>query len=257
MLGLGNNIEAVSAISVAIAKSTGGNFESQNYSLYLDGASDRLQGGNSNGMFQDWTANQDWTLKFSIKLDAQLSYIATVGPTSSYIFISTDSSGHLSVSNLISGTVYTHIWSTGFATGTWYEVVITCDSSGSDKAFNCYVDKVAQTSTTQAAIGSSTSLLPTSGKVFWGTFFGLVDSDFRIDSIASWSIALSSANITELYDSYPDLTEDYKAYTASSRLTSYYKLEEGTGTTTADSSGTSSADLQLINTPTWSSDTRI
>jgi hypothetical protein len=84
----------------------------------------------------------------------------------------------------------------------------------------------------------------------------MVDYDFRIDSIASWSAVLTSAEVTELYDNYPDLTADSGDYGSSARLTSYYKFEEGTGSTVADSSGNAN-DIVLINSPTWSSDTRI
>jgi hypothetical protein len=236
----------------------GGAVETQDYSLHLDGASDRLQIADiTASMFQDFTADQDWTLKFSIKLDALNSTISATGPVNDYIWIGVNASGDLYL-NSVTGVTYRlqRLWDTGLSIDTWYEIVITCDASGTNRALVCYVDKVAQTATVTSASTSSTSLMPASGRATWGSFFNIVDFDFRIDSIASWSSVLTSAEVTELYDNYPDLTADSGNYGSSADLTSYYKFEEGTGSTVADSSGNAN-DIVLINSPTWSSDTRI
>ena len=92
-----------------------------------------------------------------------------------------------------------------------------------------------------------------------GTFLNVVDYDFRVDRLASWSDVLTSAEITEIYDNYPDLTADSGNYTSSDRLETYYKIEEGSGTTMADSSGNSNGNLTVVNASTnfWSTDTRI
>ena len=86
-----------------------------------------------------------------------------------------------------------------------------------------------------------------------------MDYDLRIDRVASWSSVLTSAEITEIYDNYPDLTADSGNYASSNRLVTYYKMEEGTGTTMSDSSGNSNNDLSVVNATSnfWSSDTRI
>lgn len=235
--------------------------ESQEYSLYLDGASDRIQGGLTNSFVQDWGSNSSWTLKFSFKLDtlAASQTLLTAGSVANYIFISVATDGKLAVQTFASSSfTMNRIWTAGIAADTWYEVVITCDSSGTQRALVCYVNKVAKTLHTTSVSTSSTTLIPAAGKVTWGTFFNVVDYDYRIDSIASWSSVLTSAEVTVLFDAGPDLTADQHGYVSSDDLTSYYKIEEGSGTSLADSSGhAGTAALSTVNSPSWSTDTRL
>lgn len=255
MLGIGIDM-GITACPPAIPP-----VETQNYSVYLDGASDRVQGGRANAMFQDFIADRNWTLKFSFKLDTLdvSQTISTSGPTSDYIWMGVATDGKLFLYSVTGGTFrLTRVWTAGIAIDTWYEVVITCDASGSQRSLICYVNKVAKTLHTTNVSTSSVSLLPASGKVTWGTFFNLVDHDFRLDTIASWNSVLTSAEVTSIYDSGPDLTADQHGYVSSASLTSYYKFEEGTGSSVADSSGhVGTLALTFINSPSWSSDTRL
>ena len=106
---------------------------------------------------------------------------------------------------------------------------------------------------------ASVDVAATAGKFTFGTFLNIVDYDFRIDRLASWSSVLTSAEITEIYDNYPDLTADSGDYVSSDDLETYYKIEEGSGTTMSDSSGNSNNDLSVVNATAnfWSTDTRI
>ena len=92
-----------------------------------------------------------------------------------------------------------------------------------------------------------------------GTFLNIVDYDFRVDRLYSWNSVLTQAEVTEIYNNYPDLTADSGDYVSSAKLQTYYKFEEGTGTILADSSGNSNNNLNIINgtANAWSTDTRI
>ena len=110
---------------------------------------------------------------------------------------------------------------------------------------------------------SSTSLLPATGKVGWGRSLDTsTDYDFKIDSIASWDSVLTAVEASAIHgDSAnpysPQLTQNQKGYVSAQHLTSYYKIEEGTGTNLADSSGhPGTTDLTNVGTSTWSDDTR-
>ena len=183
----------------------------------------------------------------------------TAGSVANYIAITVDTAGKLFLQAFASSEfTLNRGWTAGIAADTWYEVVITCDSSDTQRALICYVNKVAKTLHTTNVSTSSTSLIPGAGKVTWGTFFNIVDFDFRIDSIASWSSVLTSAEVTVLFDAGPDLTADQHGYVSSDDLTSYYKIEEGSGTSLADSSGhAGTAALSTVNSPSWSTDTRL
>ena len=74
----------------------------------------------------------------------------------------------------------------------------------------------------------------------------------NMDDLACHSVKLSDAAITAIYNSGTpiDLTSNSGDYTNSSNLTGYWKFDESSGTTIADSS-TNSNDMTLVNGPTW------
>jgi hypothetical protein len=69
----------------------------------------------------------------------------------------------------------------------------------------------------------------------------------KIDEFAIWDEALDSDSIVEIYNqrynSSHDLTQDIGDYDNSSDLVSYYRMNEGTGSTVADSEGSNNATL--------------
>ena len=256
MLGLGLNTAGTSAAAGESLER-----ETSAYSLYLSGPNDTMRGARTTTSFQDWTANQDWSLRFQIELDtiASAQTIAQVGVSTDYIWIQAEAgSGRLLVTTVASSTTISNpVFSTSISASTWTEIVITCDStSGSSKVFTCYQDGSAVATFSETIpVSSSTSLLPPTGKAFWGSFFNVVDYDFKIDNIASFRTVLSADEVSEIYNSQPILTKDYGNYASSSNLKSYYRLDEGSGSTAADSSDNASAtDYSLINSPAWSTD---
>ena len=169
------------------------------------------------------------------------------------------SDGDINIQSQISAvTMGSVTFNTNMATGTWYDIVITATNDTS-RVFKCYANGSATSVTTTTVFNASTDIAAIAGKFTIGNFLNLIDYDFRIDRLASWSTVLTPAEVTEIYDNYPDLTADSGNYAESARLVTYYKIEEGSGTTMSDSSGNSHSDLTVIN-PTanfWSTDTRI
>ena len=236
--------------------------ETQNYSAYLDGASDRIQGaGMSTTWLKVWDTNQDFSIHFAVKLDALNSTISFTGTSTDYFWITVNSSGQLVVQAAIgSVSVGYYTFDTSFVADTWYDIMLTSSAASLSRTLNLYVNSV---STDALNIGATflrtTDIAAIAGKFTMGTFLNIVDYDFRIDRLYSWSSVLTQAEITEIYNNYPDLTADSGNYASSSNLETYYKIEEGSGTTMSDSSGNSNGDLTVVNATGnfWSTDTRI
>mgnify|MGYP003109073588 FL=1 len=255
-LGLGTNIT-----KVPYPYPTGGAVETQNYSVYLDGASDRIQGPNlSSTWLQVFDANAEFSLHFAVKLDALNSTISFTGTSTTFFWIQVNSDGDLNISATISGGLVGNVtFDTSMSTGTWYDIVITA-TNDTTRSFICYVNGSAVSIlTTNAAFNASADIAAISGKFTVGTFLNVIDYDLRIDRLASWSTVLTAAEVAEIYNNYPDLTADSGDYAESARLVTYYKIEEGSGTTMSDSSGNSHSDLTVVNATGnfWSTDTRI
>tara|TARA_A100001015_G_scaffold281265_1_gene344368 strand:- start:1660 stop:2742 length:1083 start_codon:yes stop_codon:yes gene_type:complete len=74
----------------------------------------------------------------------------------------------------------------------------------------------------------------------------------NMDDLACFNAKLSDAAVTAMYNSGAptDLTSNSGNYTYSSNLIGYWKFDEGSGTTIADSS-TNNNSMTLYNSPTW------
>ena len=234
--------------------------ETQNYSVYLDGASDRIQSVNmASSWLKVFDANAEFSLHFAVKLDTVASTISFTGSSTNFFWIQVLADGTLSLSAMISvSNVGSVTFNTNLSTGTWYDIVITATNDTS-RVFTCYVNKSVAATTTLTPFAAATDIAAIAGKFTMGTFLNIVDYDFRIDRLASWSTVLTAAEVAEIYDNYPDLTADSGNYAESARLETYYKMEEGSGTTMADSSGNGNTSLSVVNASAnfWSSDTRI
>ena len=76
----------------------------------------------------------------------------------------------------------------------------------------------------------------------------------QIDEVAVWNEALTSAEITALYNSGAglDASSNSGNYTSSSNLVGYFKMDEGSGTQITDSSGSgSSGNLINMDNANW------
>ena len=130
----------------------------------------------------------------------------------------------------------------------WHFVTVTW-SEAADK-FIAYNDGAARQTVTSIGSWSGTPSIFTLGTyVHWsGGWYGGNINDFAV-----WSSALSAAGI---YNSGTptDLTTDSGDYASSDDLIGYWKMEENTGTSVADSSTNSNA-ATLVNGTAFEADT--
>ena len=78
-----------------------------------------------------------------------------------------------------------------------------------------------------------------------------------VDEVAIWDAALDADNIAAIYNNGIaglDLTSASGNYNTQGDLQAYWKFEEGSGTSVADSSSNSNTGT-LVNTPAWSTNT--
>ena len=242
------------------------NAEPYTSSIVLDGTNDRLDASRTASFVQDFGANSSWSIRFQIELDQSIPstslFVGTAGPASDLLSFEVTGSNHSSgagnfrITHIVSGTTVldTH-FDTNIAQDTWTELVLTCDASGTNRVFTCYQDGSAASKTDTTLRASSSSMLPGSRTVNLGTFANVAFYAFKIDNIASWSSVLTASEVSAIHSDQPLLTSDYGDYSSSSDLTTYYTMEEGSGTTASDVSGNSAGDITLTNGPTWSSDT--
>ena len=78
-----------------------------------------------------------------------------------------------------------------------------------------------------------------------------------VDDVAVWSVALDQDDIDAMYAAGPgfDLTSAADGYDKQAGLEAWWKMEEGAGTTVADSSSNSNT-ATLTNSPSWSTETK-
>ena len=240
--------------------------ETYTSSIVLDGTNDRLDATRTGSFIQDFGANSSWSLRFQIELDQAIPsnslFIGTAGPATDLLSFEVTGDGHavadegnIRITHIVSGTtVLDSFFNTNVAQNTWTEIVLTCDASGTNRVFTCYQDGSVASKTDTIVRASSSSMLPGSRSVNLGTFANVAFYAFKIDNIASWSSVLTASEVSAIHSDQPLLTSDYGDYSSSSDLTTYYTMEEGSGTA-SDVSGNSADDITLTNGPTWSSDT--
>ena len=126
--------------------------------------------------------------------------------------------------------------------GNWTHLAMTWDTSADE--LKGYVNG-SQVGGTQSSLGAFEGVIE---KCYFGTNT-LAENSFFKGYIDEISIFDEVINMSNLYDSGTPID-----VSALSNLVGYWKMEEGTGTSTADSSGTENTGT-LVNTPTWSEDT--
>lgn len=253
MLGLGINMITGGGSGSPAFKSSGGNVNS--YSISLDGANDYLSQPDGDNIFDDLNSGS-WSLSFYVKLSSLNSFILWKGtyPTD-FLSVSIDSGGDVKLWGLSSSatTVYAS-WNSNMSIDTWYHVVITSDGSGTNRSNLCYVNGSNISLNTQSSITSSTALETGTGATLFtaGSLYPYAYYQMNLDQIATWVTVLSASSILEIYSNNPTLTSNSGNYTDSARLQRYLKIEEGTGTTTAENSSNGGAAMTLVNGPVWS-----
>tara|TARA_R110002051_G_scaffold314369_2_gene391389 strand:- start:431 stop:937 length:507 start_codon:yes stop_codon:yes gene_type:complete len=129
--------------------------------------------------------------------------------------------------------------------GDWHHYCVTREGT----TLLVYIDNVVDdtaTSTGSIAAGAAKIGTWSTGTDYW---------DGLIDEVAIWDVALDSDAVEAIYNSGTPtaLDADSGNYDNSGDLIAYWRFEEGTGTSAADSSDTGITGT-LTNGPTWSSD---
>ncbi|MDP6770321.1 MAG: Ig-like domain-containing protein, partial [Anaerolineales bacterium] len=132
--------------------------------------------------------------------------------------------------------------STVLSTGIWYHIAITYNAL--DGELKSYINGAIDINTT------TTDYTTSLGTVEIGRA-GTDEFNGKIDEIGIWNEALTSAEITALYNSGValDALSNSGNYTSTSNLVGYWKMEEGTGTTLTDLSG--NGNNGTISGATW------
>ena len=138
-------------------------------------------------------------------------------------------------------------WQTGVSVtvGVWQHVVAVYDNGAMRFYYNGTEYTTGLTEGDHSSLGTLTIGANQNGG---GNFYTGI-----IDEVAVWNEALTAAEITALYNSGSglDAASNSGAYTSSSNLVGYYKMDDGTGNTTIDASGnTNTATLNNMDSST-------
>ena len=145
------------------------------------------------------------------------------------------------------------------STGQWVQLGVVVPANGYDDntSWKLYING-SEYSGTYVNSGNSNVNLAYSGNSNIGVWTRSGTSlsnifDGEINNAAIFNTALSSSNMTAIYNSGApiDLSSNSGNYNASSNLIFWMRFNEGTGTSYADSS-TNSFTGSGVNTPTWS-----
>jgi len=217
---------------------------SSSYSVLLDGSTQYINADTvagdidtSKGTYSMWIKFDGATsinanfLKASVNGSNQIS-IAYINSTSKFRF-TYKAGGEQQIAE---------VTTTEEIDGNWTHLAMTWDTSADE--LKGYVNG-SQVGGTQSGLGAFEGAIE---KCYFGRNTLAENSYFKgyIDEISIFDEVISMSN---LYDSGTPID-----VSALSNLVGYWKMEEGTGTSTADSSGTENTGT-LVNTPTWSEDT--
>lgn len=148
------------------------------------------------------------------------------------------------------------IFSAGPAPWTHVVCVMEMDTGSDNSAGRIYINGVKADSTDGVDMTKSNHQAYVGNDIYIGAEHLILASAFdgpsteflgKIDEFAIWGEALDDDAIAEIYNqrynSSHDLTQDIGDYDNSSDLVSYYRMNEGTGSTVADSEGSNNGTL--------------
>ena len=225
-LGLGSSLSRGGVLS---------GFENT-YSLEFDGTGDYIR-------FTEQTYSGSFTISLWVKGDFQHSVTSnydeiTAGSNSSVIR-TTDVAGRaeIRVAGSSAGTI------SGISADTWTHLVWVRNSSN---VFTTYRDNNSSSGNTVSGDFKIRDLGGEGGVDYWT---GL------LDEVAVWDAELDAANVAAIYNSGTPiaLDKDSGNYDKSGDLQGWWRMEEGSGSTVADSSG-NDLEATLNGDPTFSTD---
>ena len=251
MLGLGNTL------SGGIVPTAAG-FEDK-YSLSFDGSDDYVDLDSAASDMPSATGSISFWVKFTgssskyifeIKADGNNNIVGAYNTFGEYAWVAVTAGGTWKGSNLGIGQELE-------GDGEWHHIVMTWVDASGDGELICYFDGDQDGVQTNTVTGLGTwSGTPSEFSLGRLNAHGSSPMEGNINDFAVWSSVLTSAEAAAIYNSGTpiDLTEDSGDYASSSDLVGYWKFEENTGTTVADSSGNSN-DGSLESGTAFDSDT--
>ena len=249
------------------------------YSLDFDGTNDHLVVANHDDFsFGDSTTDTPFSISAWVKAD-NLSGVRFVtknewdvgtdyrewifsGHTGKLLFGVVDADGS---SGAYNNYRYRQESTARITTGIWYHVVGTYDGSGGTNAhtgIKLYVNASVASSYVDTTAGTYVAMhnnTGSNGDIAIGAWRNTSFTDGKIDEVAIWDVELDAEAVTAIYNEVDgvgvpfDLASDNGNYDNSGSLVGYWRMEENTGTTVADSS-TNSHTAPLTNGPTFSTD---
>jgi hypothetical protein len=255
MLGLGSSISAPTYLGASYA---------DGFSIDLDGTNDYL----INADFNKEVLKSGMSVGTWFKIDAAsgTTFIAGCwqGASKAQTWaIRVTSASKINWIIRMSNDGNKYVESSAITDGAWHHAVGTFTKNGNVELF------IDGSSVGTSATGADLELQVTdsqsdnSGTVQTGIGIGTRAPDNlggyfngHVNDVGIWTEALDADAVAAIYNSGTptDLTVDDGNYDNSDTLVGYWKMEEGTGTTVADSS-TNSIALTLTNGPTFSTDT--
>jgi len=267
MLGIGTSFGSLTTQASASGNRFSYPTETNAYSVNFDGTNDTSTQTSAASGVNSLTHElngTNWSLQFYFKTATAGSlsngFIFWKGPSFNKFFRMTVSGGGGDLGLLSGGvsgggTGISTTFDTNCVANTWYHVILTSDGTGTNRLTKCYLDGSLVSTVSQSTIASSKEVVPSSGANTFANLAGFLYYEYTIDQWATWSEELSAAEVSEIYTNTPDLTQDAGDYVTSARLQRYYKMDEGSGTSLADSSGNNRTAITLVNGPTFQSNT--
>ena len=179
-----------------------------NYSMSFDGSDDYIDAGNSSSL----VITGNFTISAWINLDTQTGYRRIIGKANS---TNTRCNYGLGLENgykpgviANSGSWYSNYSTTALNTGTWYHLAGVYDGSN----FILYVNGVLDNTTSVSGFNISTAASDTSGDdllIGAKPIYSSENFAGMMDEIAIWNTALTSTQVSEIYNATgTNLTKD-------------------------------------------------
>ena len=190
-------------------------------SFSFDGVDDYFDLGTGLNMFR-YNINESYSVSLWYKTTSALGdkTLINLGANTYKFFLTSGNSGKISFGAGAStsiGAVYNWLPTAGAINdGNWHHICIVQDSSGGSVNLTPYVDGSSSGS------GSSTAFaVQVNNRIGYGNYGGI---PCNIDEVAIWNSALSSAAVTEIYNS--GVPNDLDELTNASDPTAWYRMGE-------------------------------
>ena len=252
MLGLGNSLINMSRINLFMTVA----FDGSGDYLNLGTSFQSTIRGNFTIMgwvnFDDQTPGTDQLIFGSINSSSEDKIYGGLLNTGAWYFYFESNNDVANVATIASG------FSGNTASG-WYHFACRAINNGGSNAtdMSIYVNGVLKHAVTVGLTGTNHAAFTTSDNLWigganLGTTAVISPLTGKMNDFAIFSSALDTANILKIYNNGSpfDLTSDNGTYNTSGDLVGYWKMEEGQGTTVADSS-TNSNTASFGGNPQW------